>query len=209
VAAAVVLVALGAGALAPRPADGSHDGAGAYCAGPAEQELLGLINDFRAGRGLEPLAFSRPLGAAAEHKSEAMAEQGFFAHTSPEGVTPRELVTAHGYEHNTAIGENIAAGREEAAATFEQWRDSPAHRELMLDPAFAAVGIARAYDVESRYDWYWTAEFGGILAEPAAACAAPAPSPAATPGVAATPVHLTCDGVRLADGRYELSCLPR
>lgn len=54
----------------------SHDDGGSYCAGPAELEMLDLINDFRAGRGLEPLGMSRPLGAAATHKSQDMASQG-------------------------------------------------------------------------------------------------------------------------------------
>ena len=96
-----------------------------------------------------------------------MAREEYFTHVSPDGVTPRDLVAAHGYDHNTQTGENLAAGQESAEATFAQWRDSPSHRELMLDENFKAVGLARAYNVETEYDWYWTAEFGGVLAEPA------------------------------------------
>ena len=187
----------------------SQDSHETYCADPAEMQLLTLINDFRAGRGLEPLGLSQPLGAAATAKSEEMARQGYFAHTSPQGVTPRQLVTAHGYEHNTEVGENIAAGQESAEAAFAQWRDSPSHRELMLDEDFAAIGIARAYNVESRYDWYWTAEFGGVLADPAEPCTGAAGTPVATPSsTAATPapVHLRCEGTRRADGTYDLTC---
>lgn len=194
----------------PARSHAGHDPAGAYCAGPAEIEMLMLINDFRAGRGLDPLGLSAPLGAAATAKSEEMAREDYFAHIAPSGETPRDLVVAHGYEHNTATGENLAAGHERAQATFAQWRDSPSHRELMLDEAFTAVGIARAYNVETEYDWYWTAEFGGVLADPATACArenrAPA-APAATPAAdGAAPVHLICDGTRLADGLFDLTC---
>lgn len=191
----------------------SHNPDGTYCAGPAEMEMFSLINDFRAGRGLDPLELSEPLGAAATHKSEEMAREAYLSHVSPDEVTPRELIAAHGYEHNTATGENIAAGQESAGATFAQWRDSPSHRELMLDEEFEAIGIARAYNVETDYDWYWTAEFGGVLAEPAQACNAPDGSsngvPAATPGpvdAAAVPVRLICDGMRLPDGTYDLTC---
>lgn len=191
----------------------SHDPNGTYCAGPAEMEMLALINDFRAGRGLDSLGLSEPLGAAATHKSEEMAREAFFSHVSPDDVTPRELITAHGYAHNTATGENIAAGQESAEATFAQWRDSPSHRELMLDEDFEAIGIARAYNVETDYDWYWTTEFGGVLAEPAEACdgsdGSSDDAPAATPAPVddgPMPVRLICDGMRLADGTYDLTC---
>ncbi len=197
----------------PSLAWASHDPDGTYCAEPAEAAMLSLINDFRAGRGLDPLELSEPLGAAATHKSEEMAREAYLSHVSPDDVTPRELLAAHGYAHNTATGENIAAGQESAQTTFAQWRDSPSHRELMLDEEFEAIGIARAYNVETDYDWYWTAEFGGVLAEPAETCATPDESsddvPAATPapsGDGATPVRLICDGLRLEDGTYDLSC---
>lgn len=197
---------------APAPAQASHDPEGTYCASPAEATMLSLINDFRAGRGLDPLELSAPLGAAATHKSEEMAREEYFSHVSPDNVTPRELVAAHGYAHNTATGENIAAGQESAEATFAQWRDSPSHRELMLDENFKAIGLARAHNVETEYDWYWTAEFGGVLAEPAEMCQPESSSdtvPAATPGPGgdgAVPVRLVCDGFRADDGTYDLTC---
>ena len=167
--------------------------------------MLALINDFRAGHGLEPLGLSEPLGAAAEDKAEDMARCRYLQHTSPDGVAPRELVMRHGYEHNTSIGENIAAGHESAEATFAQWRESEPHRELMLGNEFAAVGIGRAYDVESAYDWFWAAEFGGVLAAPAHPCAA-TPVAVGSPSPDATPVHLVCDGVVRDDGTYQLTC---
>ena len=204
----VAICAVVALTQAPPRAVAGHDDGGTYCAGPAELAMLEFINDFRAGRGLNPLRMSEPLGSAAEHKSQEMANQGYFRHESPDGVTPRELVAAHGYQHNTAIGENIAAGQERAEAAFAQWRDSEPHRELMLDEDFAAVGIARAHNVESEYDWYWTAEFGGVLAAPAESCdGGAAGTPIATPRPEeGAPVHLTCNGVQRPDGSYDLTC---
>ncbi len=137
-----------------------------YRAGPAEIRMLDLINGFRAGRRLDSLGLSRSLGGAAEYKGREIASQGFLQHKSSDGVTPRALVQAHGYEHKTAGGETIAAGQERAGETCAQWRDFPTHRELMLDDEFKAISLARVYDVESKYDWYWTAESGGVLADP-------------------------------------------
>jgi hypothetical protein len=210
---AVLVVALLGAVAVLAPGHGvvraSQDAGATYCAGPAEMAMLALINDFRAGHGLDPLGLSEPLGAAATAKSEAMASEEYFSHISPGGETPRELLAEHGYLHNTVTGENIAAGQESAEATFAQWRDSPSHRELLLDEAFEAIGIARAYNVETPYDWYWTAEFGGVFSDPATACAAPAETPPAapaTPPATGTPVHLICEGTRLADGTYDLTC---
>ncbi|MBW3634140.1 MAG: CAP domain-containing protein, partial [Chloroflexi bacterium] len=210
-AGSVVLAAVCVLALMAPSGMASQEESETYCASPAEMRMLELINDLRAGRGLDPLQLSRSLGAAAEHKSQEMASQGYLQHESPDGVTPHELLRAHGYEHNTPIGENIAAGQESAEETFAQWRDSPTHREVMLDEDFEAIGIARAYNVESEYDWYWTAEFGGVLAEPARPCDADmAATPAATPAAPGTNlVRLFCEGAQLPDETYDLTCRPQ
>jgi hypothetical protein len=178
-----------------------------YCAGLAEMRMLDLIKDVRAEHRLDPLELSRSLDGPAEHTSREMASQGFLQHKSPEGVTSREFVRAHGYEHKTAVGETIVAGQESAAETFAQWRDSPPHRGLTLDDELKAIGVARAYDVESEYDWYWPAESGGVLSELAQPCDADAPgTPAPLPAISgATPVHSTCDGAQLPNGTHDLT----
>jgi uncharacterized protein YkwD len=98
---------------------------------------------------------------------------------SPDGQNPQEHLDEVGYDYDTAIGENIAAGHESAEATFKQWLNSPEHREIMLDENYTAVGIGRAHNAQARYDWYWAAEFGGEVGERAEAC--DSATPAATP----------------------------
>lgn len=143
---------------------------GSYCADEAETEMLRRINQLRDENGLEALELSQPLGTASQIKASEMAEQDYLAHESPDGQTPRELLEQIGYTYNTTIGENIAAGQEGAEATFEQWLNSPEHREIMLGEEFNAVGIGRAHNADANYDWYWAAEFGGEVGEPAQAC---------------------------------------
>lgn len=155
-----------------------------YCATEAELEMLQLINQLREEHGLDRLELSQPLGVAAEPKARDMAEQDYLSHVSPDGQTPRELLDEVGYPSNTAIGENIAAGQQSAEATFEQWLNSQTHREIMLSEEFAAIGIGRAHNPDAQYEWYWAAEFGSVVGEPAEACqsATPAATPAMRPG---------------------------
>ena len=42
-----------------------------------------------------------------------------------------------------------------------QWRESAGHNANMLNPNLVAIGIARVFNDESTYGWYWTTEFGG------------------------------------------------
>ena len=149
-----------------------------YCATAAEAEMLQHINNLRQENGLAPLTLSQPLGVAAKLKASDMAVRDYVAHNSPEGQTPRQLLSSVGYTYNTATGENIAAGNEGAGATFEQWLNSPGHLAIMLGEQFTAIGIGRAYNADSAYEWYWAATFGGEVGEPAACGNEP---PAETP----------------------------
>ena len=140
-------------------------------------EMLRHINDLRQDHGLPPLTLSQPLTTAAEVKASDMAERNYFAHMSPDGVSPRELLESVGYTYNTSTGENIAAGNEGAAATFNQWLNSPSHFDIMVGEQFTAIGIGRAYNPDARYDWYWAAEFGGVVGAPATTCGTEPPVP--------------------------------
>lgn len=174
----LLLITNGLRAGQPQP-----EGSG-YCATEAEVEILQHINAFREDNGLEPLNLSRPLGAAAESKAEDMARNDYLAHIAPDGQGLEQLLNQAGYTYNTAIGENIAAGQRSAEGTFEQWVNSPEHREIMLGEDFTAIGIGRAHNREAKYDWYWAAEFGGMVGKPAQACdgATPVATPERTAG---------------------------
>lgn len=128
-----------------------------------ELEVLRLINDYRQDHDLPPLAPSETLSRAASWKSGHMAHNDYFGHDD-EGLDRGFVDRLHdcGYNYNTWVGENIAAGHESGADTFDQWRNSPAHEANILNSHYTAVGIGRVYDEGSTYDWYWTTEFGGV-----------------------------------------------
>ena len=133
---------------------------GAYQADSVECDALRQINAFRKKQGKPALALSATLGDAANHHSEDMAAKNYFSHTLEGGASWEKNIRDFGYRGDP-VGENIAAGQKTAAEVVKAWRTSKGHRKNMLDGDFRAIGIARAYDRDSKYGWYWTTTFGG------------------------------------------------
>jgi serralysin len=91
---------------------------------PVEQEYLERLNDARANPaaygaaiGLDlsgvapapPLAFNTALVAVARAHAQDMATRGYFAHDTPEGVTPDQRIRSTGLKVQ-ATAESISAG---------------------------------------------------------------------------------------------------
>ncbi len=70
-----------------------------------------------------------------------MSTKGYFAHTSPEGITPWYWFTQAGY-HFVFAGENLAIDFTESQDVENAWLNSPAHRANILDSRFTEIGIA-------------------------------------------------------------------
>jgi uncharacterized protein YkwD len=155
------LVALGA--LAPAAQAGPNCDVDAT-PDAEEEQFLALINDYRQDNGLGPLALSPALTKAAAWKSQHMADANYFAHDDvPIARSWDDRIRDCGYDYNTWIGENIAAGNSGASATFDQWRNSPGHNQNMLSGNYNAIGIGRAFGASAAYGWYWTTDFGGFV----------------------------------------------
>src|SRR6187399_1489515 len=72
-----------------------------------------LINEARSENGLGPLRSTGALAKAAGAHSRDMVRNGFFAHDSPTGSTPKERIDRAGYFDGAttwAMGETIAWG---------------------------------------------------------------------------------------------------
>ncbi len=134
--------------------------------------LLTLINSFRAQNGAGPLQISPALQAAASWMSNDMATNNYASHTDSLGRSVGARLAAFGYTY-TPYGENIAGGFGDAQTAFNQWigacdpdasgNCTYAHRNNILNDAFKAIGIGRAYNANSAYGWYWTTDFGGYV----------------------------------------------
>jgi serralysin len=86
-----------------------------------DQEPLNLVNQYRSQHGLRALSLSQKLDQAADKFSNRMASGNFFSHTDPSNrSTFSSRIRAEGYNGGWT-GENIAAGRNTAAAVL---RDS-------------------------------------------------------------------------------------
>ncbi|KKT25112.1 MAG: hypothetical protein UW07_C0002G0001, partial [Candidatus Nomurabacteria bacterium GW2011_GWF2_43_8] len=90
--------------------------------------------------GVPELSWSGTLEQAARLKAEDMIKNGYFAHTSPAGLTPWYWLTQTNYNFIYA-GENLAIDFTESANVESAWLNSPKHKENVLNLRFTEIGI--------------------------------------------------------------------
>lgn len=108
------------------------------------------------------------LAQVAHARAADMAEREYFSHVNPDGHGPNYLVEQAGYVLPDFYGDDptanyielIAAGRDTAEATWQQWMGSPSHSEHLLGQnsffkAQIEYGVGYAYDPDSPYKHYW------------------------------------------------------
>ena len=105
--------------------------------------LVDYANEDRATSNYRNLAINPVLEQAAQMKANDMAEKGYFAHNSPEGVTPWYWIEKAGYEFSYA-GENLAVNFTDSKEVNKAWMASPGHRENIMNEKFTEIGIATA-----------------------------------------------------------------
>jgi uncharacterized protein (TIGR03437 family) len=128
-----------------------------------ERTLLNRINEYRASRGLSQLRVSYSLTRCAEWMSGDMARKNYLSHTDSTQRDPFARMASFSYGYKGNRGENLAAGYNDGDRIFELWKASPDHHKLMIDSAYRVIGIARAYEPNSQFRWYWAANFGSYL----------------------------------------------
>jgi uncharacterized protein YkwD len=125
-------------------------------------QVVQLVNQHRASRGLAQLTVTPPLANAAVWKSRHMARYQYMQHADPAPPVARSVgdrLLACGYPTTTAgWGENIAYGYWTANAVMQGWLNSAGHRANIENASFRAIGVAAA--ASSSGAIYWTQEFG-------------------------------------------------
>lgn len=104
-----------------------------------EKQMLDLVNQERQAAGLNPLAADPELMQVARQHSTDMFARGYFAHDTPEGLTPFDRMNKAGVRFLTA-GENLALAPTLPLA-HTGLMNSPGHRANILRPQFGRVGI--------------------------------------------------------------------
>ena len=103
--------------------------------------LVDLTNDSRQANDISALSVSPILTEAAQKKADDMAENGYFAHESPDGILPWHWFKEAGYRFLYA-GENLAINFSDSEKVEEAWMNSPGHRDNILNSKFTEIGIA-------------------------------------------------------------------
>ena len=104
-----------------------------------EKQMLDLVNRERQAAGLSPLAPDPELTEVARRHSADMFKRSYFAHDTPEGLTPFDRMRAANVRFITA-GENLALAPTISVA-HTGLMNSPGHRANILRREFGRVGI--------------------------------------------------------------------
>src|SRR3954468_17919362 len=174
----LAVVAIASMALLGATADGAEAGTAAWPHANAAATRAGrtdvspaalcLINAIRRAHGLSTLRLNAKLSSAARGHSRDMVRRHYFAHNTPEGVSPAHRVRGTGYlagHRRWLVGETLAwwSGSATPATIVTAWMHSPPHREVLLHPSFRDVGIGVVLGVprpSGRGGATYAADFG-------------------------------------------------
>lgn len=109
------------------------------------EQILKLVNQFRAQYKLPPLKANAFLNRAGMAQARDMLARDFFSHMNPDNIGPGARATAAGYKW-ALILENIAAGQPTPRDVVNAWIASKeGHREAMLNPDVTELGIGYVF----------------------------------------------------------------
>jgi len=125
----------------------------------AEMEVHRLINLEREKYGLKTLGYDEKLASVAKLHSIDMANNEYFSHETPEGLSPTDRAGEIGYICRYQVGNLIYSGIGEnihmvkgssmvlwspesiAELAVSGWMDSPGHKKNILTSNFSNEGI--------------------------------------------------------------------
>ena len=132
------------------------------------EAIVCLHNEIRAERRLPKLREHAKLRKAAVGHSREMVSDGFFEHTTPDGVTMVDRIMRARYVRRNqgwALGENLAWGTGSLGTprgAVDAWMDSPGHRANILKRSYRelGVGVVVGVPVSSAAGATYTVDFG-------------------------------------------------
>lgn len=118
------------------------------------EQVVKLVNEERAKRGLSPLTIETNIEAAALVR--AKETEVSFSHTRPNGSSFSSALKEQGVSYQGA-GENIAWGQKSPEAVMQAWMNSDGHRANILNAKFTKIGVG--YYQNGQGTNYWTQLF--------------------------------------------------
>lgn len=122
----------------------------------------GLINAYRARKGLKPLKLDRKLAAAAKRHSDDLSKHDQITHKGSDGTDPWDRVKGTGYKAKLAA-ENVGAGQMSLDEVFKGWQESPEHNDNLLLPDATHMGIALVIAPQTSFQTFWTLVLGAPI----------------------------------------------
>jgi LysM repeat protein len=171
----------------------------------APNEVINLVNQLRAGRGLSPYQVNSALMASAQAHSEYQASIGSITHTGVGGSNPvgRAMSSGYGGGAKVYVSENIYGGNDASAQQAVNWwqGDAP-HLTTMISPNYTDAGVGIAVG-GSRV--YYTLDAGYVSGSPgsggnSSGGGGSSQSPAATAGPTVVAIHPVQIATPEADG---------
>lgn len=125
-----------------------------------EQSVVNLVNKDRTERNIAPLAINEKLSRSAKDKAQDMISKNYFAHVSPEGITPWQWFEKNGYDYIFA-GENLAINFTSAEDQQLAWMNSESHKKNILNEKYKEIGVAVvAGNINGKQTTITVQEFG-------------------------------------------------
>lgn len=129
--------------------------------------IVNLTNTERNGDNLTSLTRSDILDRAATLKAEDMAKNSYFAHYSPDGVSPWYWFDTVSYDYLHA-GENLAVHFTDSDAVVDAWMESPTHRANIMNSDYEEIGVGSAKGIYNGHDTIFVVQLFGTKRAPLA-----------------------------------------
>jgi len=112
-----------------------------------ESDIIHMINNIRADRGLQLLNPNPILNSIARSRSQDMINRGYFSHSTPEGKNLSDILVENGVMY-ACIAENLSQASPPSwgspDAIINLWMNSSQHRANLLNPHYGQLGLGIA-----------------------------------------------------------------
>ena len=112
-----------------------------YASNISTDQVLSQTNDERSKLGLAPLRLNASLSQAAAAKANHMFANDYWAHISPDGLTPWKFIKESGYRY-TVAGENLARDFDVTPNMVQAWMASATHKANIVHKQYSETGVA-------------------------------------------------------------------